>query len=231
MVEEARTPYFVRMDADDIMHPERLQKQLTVLEANDDDTVVGSSAYSIDTQSRIVGRRRTRLQQRTGIAAAHSFIHPTVSATTAWFRRNRYSDSFIFHRAQDAELWCRTSQYSKFIVIDEPLLFYREAGTFSLSNYIGTRLGVIHLITTYGNSPWHRFLPLLGVELAKTGIACLAETHKKTDWFICKHWYTIGQAEMERASNIIAAIEKSSLPVRRTNRPKSEYSPELVNAG
>ena len=45
--------YFVRMDADDIMHPQRLEKQLRYLEEHPQADVVGSWAYSIDTGNRV----------------------------------------------------------------------------------------------------------------------------------------------------------------------------------
>src|SRR6266481_9622650 len=47
LVRLATGNFFVRMDADDAMHPERLQRQVEILEKNSRSTVVGSAAYSI----------------------------------------------------------------------------------------------------------------------------------------------------------------------------------------
>jgi glycosyltransferase involved in cell wall biosynthesis len=157
LVTLARAPYFFRMDADDIMHPERLERQLAELLRHGNDTVIGSSAYSIDSQSNIVGFRQCR-NNLSGFAAHLSFIHPSVAAATEWFRRNPYSESFIFHRSQDAELWCRTAPHSKFINLPEPLLYYREAGVFSYENYLGSQLGLIFLLRTRFCQPrWRCF--------------------------------------------------------------------------
>ena len=88
LVKLANAPYFLRMDADDIMHPQRLEKQYQQLIQHDENTVIGSAAYSINAQSQVVGLRSTHMQQRSGFKARHSFIHPTVAASTEWFRQN-----------------------------------------------------------------------------------------------------------------------------------------------
>jgi hypothetical protein len=67
----------------------------------------------IDAASRVVGVRPVSTVQRYGHDATSSFIHPTVAASAEWFRRYRYSESFIFHRSQDAELWFRSSASSR----------------------------------------------------------------------------------------------------------------------
>src|SRR5690625_1371076 len=52
-----KTPYLARMDADDIMHPERIEKQLGILESNQEIDVLGTNAYSIDSNNEIRGVR------------------------------------------------------------------------------------------------------------------------------------------------------------------------------
>ena len=72
--------YFVRMDADDIMHPQRLEKQLRYLEEHPQADVVGSWAYSIDTGNRVVGILKNKVNPSViGDVFAHAcFIHPSV---------------------------------------------------------------------------------------------------------------------------------------------------------
>lgn len=148
MVRLAEAPYFFRMDADDIMHPERLEKQYSELVKHDSNTVVGSAAYSIDADSCVYGIRQTKQKQRFGLAACHSFIHPTVAAATSWFLENPYSEDPRYLRAEDAELWVRSSEKSRFINLVSPLLYYREVGTFKLSNYIATNRGLLNVFCT-----------------------------------------------------------------------------------
>jgi glycosyltransferase involved in cell wall biosynthesis len=91
LVSLARIPYFFRMDADDIMHPERLERQYAELVRSDSNTVIGTGSYSIDGNSSVVGMRR-RIGHLSGFAVSQSFIHPSVAATTQWFRLNPYSE-------------------------------------------------------------------------------------------------------------------------------------------
>jgi glycosyltransferase involved in cell wall biosynthesis len=151
MVQLATTSYFFRMDADDIMHHQRLEKQYQVLSQYDDSqaVVIGSAAYSIDDTSSVVGLRQCNLSQHINFNARHSFIHPTVAAKTVWFKANPYSEEPKLNRCQDAELWCRTTATTKFINLQEPLLFYREANAFSFDKYLATSLGLMHTIDIY----------------------------------------------------------------------------------
>ncbi len=69
------TKYLVRMDADDIMHPKRLEKQLAILENNSEIDLIGSNAFTINGNSEVIG---VRLNIADSIVEVESFIHPTV---------------------------------------------------------------------------------------------------------------------------------------------------------
>src|ERR1039458_8099996 len=51
----ARAPFYFRMDADDVMHPDRIAVQYDELKRRSGDIVIGSAAYSIDIHNRVVG--------------------------------------------------------------------------------------------------------------------------------------------------------------------------------
>lgn len=121
-----QTKYLARMDADDIMHPERLEKQLKILEQNPEIDVLGSNAYSIDDNDNIQGIRMKIDNDEFKLLDCKSFIHPSIIAKTTWFRANPYDEKMV--KAQDYELWQRTLSKSVFKVYTEPLLFYREFG-------------------------------------------------------------------------------------------------------
>src|SRR5690554_2527277 len=121
-----QTKYLARMDADDIMHPERLEKQLKILEQNPEIDVLGSNAYSIDDNDNIQGIRMKIDNDEFKLLDCKSFIHPSIMAKATWFRANPYDEKMV--KAQDYELWQRTLSKSVFKVYTEPLLFYREFG-------------------------------------------------------------------------------------------------------
>ena len=213
MIQLAKTPYFFRMDADDIMHPQRLEKQYQLLLQNDEDTVIGTATYSIDSNSRIVGLRPSRQNQKIGFDARHSFWHPTVAASTSWFRKNPYSDYFIYNRAQDAELWCRTTDKTKFINLPEPLLFYREIGAFSFANYLGTSSGLLHLIHNKFNQPRQKYIYLFTREMLKLWVAFILTTLSLSNYLISRRYKLLSHQEIEDANVAFAIVNQQKLPI------------------
>lgn len=115
--------YIARMDADDIMHPNRLETQLQTLKDNPNIDVLGTNAYVIDENDLVFGMR---YKENSGLIKVEHFIHPTIMAKKQWFIDNPYDEKAI--RIEDAELWYRTKNKNNFMIINEPLLFYREFG-------------------------------------------------------------------------------------------------------
>lgn len=115
--------YIARMDADDIMHPKRLETQLQILKDNPNIDVLGTNAYVIDENDLVFGMR---YRENSGLIKVEHFIHPTIMAKKQWFVDNPYDEKAI--RIEDAELWYRTKNKNSFMIINEPLLFYREFG-------------------------------------------------------------------------------------------------------
>lgn len=121
----ASRPYLARMDADDVMLPDRLRLQLAYLESHAAVDVLGTGKYLIDEKYRILGARtaepRIRLCHR--FSYLHLF-HPTVMGRREWFRSNPYSDGFP--RCEDGELWIRAGGGPNIAHLPERLLFYNR---------------------------------------------------------------------------------------------------------
>lgn len=125
--------YLARMDADDIMHPDRIKKQLEILEKHPEIDVLGTNVYSIDSKNKINGLRINTYLKNYQLVPTKTFIHPTVMAKTEWFRKNLYDVKAL--RVEDYELWLRTNSENIFRVYTEPLLFYREFGSHYYKKY------------------------------------------------------------------------------------------------
>jgi len=210
----ARGKFFVRMDADDVMRPNRIQTQVDFLRGAESNTVVGSACYSIDEHSTVVGWRRAPKQQRKGFAARHSFVHPTVCARTEWFRSNKYSESIVFHRSEDAELWCRTSDSTRFVVLPEPLLFYRELGTFSYQNYLGTSMGVLFLVREYSKGPLE-YLYLISRECLKCWVSSVVSNIGEFKHLVKIRYKRVAEGERLAAEGVLDTIRQQTLPIRQ----------------
>ena len=131
LIDMCRTKYIVRMDADDIMHPKRLEYQIKIMEENPYIDVLGSNAYSIDEYNNIRG---LRFVNNANVEPVKTFIHPSIVVKTEWFRMNKYNPICV--RMEDAELWYRSLSRSQFFCVNIPLLYYREFGLNYYKKYL-----------------------------------------------------------------------------------------------
>jgi len=136
------TKFLARMDADDIMHPQRIEKQMSILKNNPDIDVLGSNVYSIDENNDVFGQRMALSSD--SLIAVKTFIHPTIIAKTEWFLNNPYD--VLALRIEDTELWLRTHQQYSFKITTEPLLFYREIGNKYYKKYFKGFPGIFYVL-------------------------------------------------------------------------------------
>lgn len=138
--------YYARMDADDIMHFQRLERQILFLKNNSNIDVIGSSYYAIDSNNNILGFRKANLNPKNvkDILKNGCFAHPSVMGKLSWFQKNKYDGEW--ERMEDLELWIRTFPISEFRNLEEPLLFYRVFGIPVLNKYIKSNIGIIKLL-------------------------------------------------------------------------------------
>lgn len=168
----ARGTYLARMDADDLMHPERIGRQIAFLRAHPNVDVIDTATFTVDDTLTPLGIRGDRpLDSRADVVLRNGlFVHPTVMGRADWFRRNPYDPVYV--RAEDRELWSRTCATTTFARLCEPLFFYREGPAGNLRNYLGTERTVRAILHRYGP-------PLLGarrtrVLVLRSGLKSLA---------------------------------------------------------
>lgn len=126
LVDMANGRFFARMDADDEMLPDRIERQVAYLIAHPEVDVLGGGAIIIDETGKAYGTRNV-VSEPTGVS---SFIHPTVMGKLEWFRKNRYDERFS--GVEDMELWRRSRKRSVFRILDGPVIRYRDPKTQSL---------------------------------------------------------------------------------------------------
>ena len=129
-----------RLDADDVMAPERLQRQYEFLAAAPDVALVGSDGWIIDGDGVRVGRI-SRPSDDAGLRRAlirgNPFIHSSVMIRTQIIEAvGPYDERFL--PAQDYELWMRIAERHRVASIAEPLVFLRKHDS-SMSMRMGRR--------------------------------------------------------------------------------------------
>ena len=126
-VDMAAGAYLARMDADDVAYPERLERQVDLLERRQDIDVVGSSTLVFRAGGVPIGVRTVPETHEAICGRPHSgfaLFHPTWVARTHWLRRLGYDVRAI--RAEDQELLLRAYRTSTFANVPDVLLGYRE---------------------------------------------------------------------------------------------------------
>jgi glycosyltransferase involved in cell wall biosynthesis len=141
IVSLARGQFIARMDADDMCHPERIERQIRFLKKHPEIDAISSSLAVLDRKGRFSGWRLA--QPDHAAICAHPlkgfrFVHAATLARAEWARRNRYNEHNS--RCEDWELLSRTSQNSRFANLTDCLYFYREYDSFSLLKYVHRKI-------------------------------------------------------------------------------------------
>lgn len=132
LVEMARSEYCAWTDADDLSHPQRIEKQLAYMRAHPKTILVGSQIQVIDAEGRPIDD------------SAHRWDAPVSDAEVRWatrWRPKNLQPAWMFHRdyvvasgsyrdlvAEDTDLLMRLSLLGPMPNLPEPLLQYRKHG-------------------------------------------------------------------------------------------------------
>lgn len=134
-IKMARGRFFARMDADDIMFPWRIEKQLKYLLDHPETDVTGSEAVVIDEKNIVIGYRNSNPEFTSEtILKEILFNHPTICGKKEWFTCHPYNEELS--GAEDYYLWNTTLRESKFHIMTFPLMFYRDPPSSSVETYL-----------------------------------------------------------------------------------------------
>ncbi len=217
----ARGTYLARMDADDVMHPERIERQLELLRADARLDLVDTATFTVDDDLTPLGIRGDRpLDARPEAVLANGLlIHPTVMGRAEWFRSNPYDPVFV--RAEDRELWSRTCVTTRFARRCEPLFFYREGPAGNLGNYLRSERTVRAILRRYGP-------PLVGTR--RTRLLVMRSRLKSMTYrlgttlglqgrLISRRNRRLEAAEVREGKRILAVIQSTAVSGLEGDRP------------
>jgi glycosyltransferase involved in cell wall biosynthesis len=123
----SRGRYVARMDGDDVSYPQRLEKQVTFLEAHREVDLVGTWVVVFRSNGAALGKRAPFVEHAQITArpfAGFPVAHPTYCGRVGWFRRYGYREEAW--REEDQDLLLRSYSSSRFANLGEILLGYRE---------------------------------------------------------------------------------------------------------
>jgi glycosyltransferase involved in cell wall biosynthesis len=122
----AKGRYFARFDADDLMRPERLARQVAFLEQNPCVDLLGTAMSVFGKHGQMLSERifpTSHAQIVNKPYAGFLMAHPTWLGKTSWFGQWQYQD---LPRYEDQDLLLRAYQSSTYANLPEILLDYYE---------------------------------------------------------------------------------------------------------
>ena len=122
----AKADLVARIDADDVCHPQRLEKQIEYLRAHPEISVLGTQLAVIDRHGSRLGYRAYPTDSdaiRKAMPRFNPLAHPSVVYRKAAVIE---AGGYRYPVNEDYELWCRLAQRGvRFANLAEPLLLYR----------------------------------------------------------------------------------------------------------
>ena len=130
-IQLARGRYLVRMDADDISMPNRIEKQVTFMENNLKVGVCGSYLRVFGDERRVVISKLPIMDKdiRASLLVRNSLGHPNVIIRKSTLTVNGVCYDERFYRMEDWGLWITLMPKCKFANCPEVLLNYRWVNT------------------------------------------------------------------------------------------------------
>jgi len=123
--EIARGEYIVRMDADDVSLPTRIEKQVNFMNTSTHVALAGTWFKDIDGKIGIAKTPTKHEALKSQFFFSCALAHPTIIIRKNIFLENNLFYNSSFPHAEDYELWVRVSRLFKVANIPEVLLNYR----------------------------------------------------------------------------------------------------------
>jgi glycosyltransferase involved in cell wall biosynthesis len=144
VVELAKYDLIARMDADDIIPLDRLEKQFEYLSKHPEKDLVSTGLAYIDESQVLcaaIPQCPEKLTFTDMINGSHGICHASLLVRKSWYQRNKYDANM--HRVEDYELWLRAYLANDLNVGYLPIIgyYYRSDVTLSLSKFVNTYRG------------------------------------------------------------------------------------------
>jgi glycosyltransferase involved in cell wall biosynthesis len=121
------TALVARVDADDVFHPEKLERQFTFMQQHPDIGLVGTACNHIDSNGAITGATSHPHQDaeiRFALPFGCTFVHPSVMMRRELVAQAHGYDESMW-TGQDYRLWADLSQITRMHNLPERLMDYR----------------------------------------------------------------------------------------------------------
>lgn len=130
-LEQAQGKYIARMDADDIMNPDRIRIQTALMERRSDVSICGSWMLLFGAQENNVQLFATKAGYIPDVCVqllhGNFICHPTILMRRE-FMKEKQIKYRRYHYAEDMKMWFEAAQHGAVFYIEpQPLLYYRSS--------------------------------------------------------------------------------------------------------
>ena len=122
-------PIVARMDSDDVMYSDRIEKQYAYLQENPDCVVLGGQVTYINDNGHIVGSANFPLSDKR--IRSSLFYYQPIADPTIMINLKRIPDGCLYYDetlpiAEGLDLYFRLLQYGRFSNLSVPVVLYRQ---------------------------------------------------------------------------------------------------------
>ncbi|MBP2832015.1 glycosyltransferase family 2 protein [Aquimarina sp. U1-2] len=211
--ELAQYEFLVRMDADDLMHTERIERQLKVFDNHPNTDLVATGCISITNDLTYLGSRGEAVDSISFddlLSKKSAPLHASIIGRKSWFERNKYDQSLKI--AQDYDLWLRSSKKNDFDcrIIYDRLYFYREENNATASKILAAYKNERKMFKNHAKGRYFKFwLKSIIKSVMVKGVSML----NKEDWLLKRRSERkIDPEEKKEYYDQIRSIESIVLP-------------------
>lgn len=131
-IKQSKADYLARMDADDIMLPNRIEKQIDFLIKNPDVVIVGGQCQIVDSNDIEIGQKKFPLTDKaikTMMFTSVPMQQPTIMINRTLVPSDQLVSKKRFSPAEDYDLFFSLARFGKFANLPDTTIKYREHNT------------------------------------------------------------------------------------------------------
>lgn len=219
----AQGDLLARTDADDILLPHRIERQVQAFVEDQRLDVCSSGLYVVDNHNRVRGLRRVPelAQSARDVMLRNGPSHPTVMSTRSWALQNRYRCEY--RRGEDLDLWIRTIEVSRIRILPEALHIIREDTQFDGVKYQNTirdhRQVVRHYLSKNGDVM--DMVAVQGLMLVRSWVYQSAVSLGCSNWLAGRRNLPLSAADRAAIVSFLDGISAPSAEGEQTFSPVS----------
>ncbi len=128
-IQNSKGEFIALLDHDDLWYPEKLEKQIPLLEKSSDVGLVYSNASYIDAEGNQIDWQPPQFEPHRGNVVVELFVNDFIPCLTAVFKKKILEKTGLFNEkyriAEEYDLFLKISRYCSIDYVDEVLACYR----------------------------------------------------------------------------------------------------------